>query len=359
MSTKKFFLAIACFAIAGSLLSVHAQDPHFSQSYLSKVYLNPATTGSEQGLSLFVNYRNQWHNIPGGFNTASVALDVQSPRFSSGFGVHALYDQAGGAALRTNMAGLTYAYIVRVNPQFNIHLGVGVSYVHKSLDPTKLVFSDQIDPFEGVGQGGTSATVVNDKVQFVDIDAGALFRFSFRIAKRDIHNSIGFAVHHLTTPIESFQEQDSRIPRRYTAHYGAMIPVSKNYSRKRASFYVSPVARYDVQAGVDVFTVGVFNTFKPVFAGVLYQDNGFTDAEGTRTLIFTGGINTDMGRSTNFTLGYSYDLNLSGVTNISGGVHELALKFNFEQVELFGSGKSGKKPQKCYQFQGKGAVRLF
>ena len=359
MSTKKLFLAIALFAIANGSFKGHAQDPSFSQFYLSKVYLNPATSGSEQGMSLFINYRNQWHNIPGGFNTASIALDVQSPRFSSGFGVNAYYDQAGEAALRTNYAGLTYAYIVRVNKNFNIHLGVGAAYVHKSLDLSKLIFSDQIDPFEGVGQGGTGATVINDKVNFVDIDAGALVRFKLKIGNRDIHNSIGFAIHHLTTPIESFQEQDSRLPRRYTVHFGSMIPISKNYTRQRSAYYISPIIKYEIQAGVDIFTAGFFNTFKPIFVGVLYQDNGFTNAGGTRTMIFTGGLNADLNNSTNFTLGYSYDMNMSGVTNLSGGVHEIAMKFNFTKVKIFGKSKSGKNPQKCYQFKGNGSIRLF
>lgn len=358
MTTVKTRLAIAAFALFLCTLTAHAQDPSFSQSYLSKVYLNPATSGSEQGMSLFLNYRNQWNNVPGGFNTASLALDVQSPRFSSGFGVHAYYDAAGSAALRTNAAGITYAYIVRVNDNFNIHIGLGGTYVHKSIDMSKLVFSDQIDPFDGPVNGGSEGNVVNDKVQFFDMDAGVLFRFRLKIGKREIHNSVGFAIHHLTTPVESFQEQDSRIPRRYTAHFGAMIPVSKNYSKRRSAFYVSPVARYEVQAGVDKFNIGAFSSFKPLFIGVFYQDNGFGDGDGTRALIFTGGINTEMGRSNEFTLGYSYDHNLGGVTNVTGGTHELAMKFNFGKVALFNKSKKGNS-QKCYQFKGKGSIRLF
>jgi type IX secretion system PorP/SprF family membrane protein len=358
MKTKNYFLAIALLAIAASHFKGHCQDPSFSQSYLSKVYLNPATSGSEEGMSLFLNYRNQWNNVPGSFNTASIALDVQSPRFSSGFGVHAYYDAAGSAALRTNAAGLTYAYIVRISENFNLHIGVGATYVHKSLDVTKLVFSDQIDPFQGVGSG-TNATVVNDKVNFLDIDAGILARFKLKIARREIHNSIGFAVHHLTAPVESFQEQDSRVPRRYTVHFGSMIPVTKNLMKNRPTYYISPVAKYEAQAGIDVMTIGFFNTFKPIFVGLLYQDNGFADAGGTRAMIFTGGFNADLGRSTNFTLGYSYDLNLSGVSNVTGGTHELALKFNFEGIELFNNSRKPGKPTKCYQFNGKGAVRLF
>jgi type IX secretion system PorP/SprF family membrane protein len=358
MRSKIQLLAITFFVIAIGLETGYAQDPSFSQSYLAKVYLNPATAGSEQGMSLSMNYRNQWSNIPGGFNTASVALDIQSPRLSSGFGVHAYYDAAGQAALRTNAVGITYAYIVRVNENFNIHFGLGATYVHKSLDMNSLVFSDQIDPFEGV-DGGGGGHIANDKVNFLDINTGVLFRFKLKIANRDIHNSIGVAVHHLTAPVESFQEQDSRVPRRYTVHFGAMIPVTKNYDKNRSAYYISPVAKYDVQAGVDVMTVGFFNTFKPIFVGVLYQDNGFADKGGTRAMIFTGGINAGLGKATDFTIGYSYDLNLSGVSNVTGGTHELALKLNFDSVQLSRSSKTGKNPTKCYQFKGKGSIRLF
>ena len=359
MNRELHFFVIALSMILLCQSNMYCQDPQFSQSYLSKVYLNPATTGSEQGLSVFLNYRNQWNNIPNGFHTASFSLDAQSPRFSSGFGVHAYHDAAGSAGLKTNLAGLTYSYIVRVNKNFNIHLGLGASYVHKSLDLSQLIFSDQLNPFEGLEDGGSEATVIDDKLSFVDIDAGALFRFSIKIKKRDIHNSIGVAVHHLTTPIESFQEQDNRIPRRYTVHWGAMIPVSKNYTKRRSAFYISPVIKYEVQAGVDVFSAGFFNTFKPIFLGVMYQDNGMFEEGGTRTMIFTGGLSSELNKKTNFTLGYSYDLNLTGVTNVSGGVHELAVKFNFEKVQLFSKEKTGKNPQKCYQFKGKGSIRIF
>ena len=335
------------------------QDPQFSQSYLSKIYLNPASTGSEQGTTLFVNYRNQWAGISNSFNTASFSLDAQSPRFSSGFGIHAMYDGGGKASIRTNMAGLTYAYILRIKDNFNIQFGLGASYVHKFIDRSQLVFTSDIDPITGVNQNGSGGLVVNDRASFLDIDAGVLFRFSFEIANRPIDNSIGFAVHHLTTPIESFQETESRLPRRYTIHYGAMIPVTENYKKNRSIYYISPVIKYEMQAGVDIFTGGFFNTFKPLFVGVLYQDNGFTSKGGTRSVIFTGGLSTSILQSTTFTLGYSYDLNLSGVTNVSGGVHELALKFNFAKAELFSKKNKGKNPTKCYKFKGKSSIRLF
>jgi len=359
MSAIAIFVRVSACLIFLYYTSAKAQDPQFSQSYLSRIYLNPASTGSEPGTTLFVNYRSQWTNLPNSFNTVSVAIDAQSPRFSSGFGVHAYYDAAGPASIKTNMAGLTYSYIVRINENFNIHLGLGASYIHKSLNLNNLLFSSDIDPFNGPQDGNNNGVVINERANFVDIDAGALFQFSFKIAKRQVHNSVGFAVHHLTTPIVSFQTEDSRIPRRYTVHFGAMIPVTENIMKKRAVYYISPVVKYEMQAGIDVFTAGFFNTFRPLFVGVLYQDNGFTSADGTRAMIFTGGISSTFNKSTNFTFGYSYDLNLTGVSNVTGGVHELAMKFNFEKAELFSKKSGVKKGTDCYKFKGTGAIRLF
>lgn len=332
------------------------QDPQFSQSYLSKLYLNPAATGSEPGTSVAVSYRNQWKNVSNSFNTASFAIDAQAPRFSSAFGIKAMYDAAGSSGIRTSTVGLTYAYILRINKQFNIHFGIGTSFFHKGIDRGALIFTSDLNPIDGV-VGNGSSLIVNDKVNFLDIDAGVLFQFSFKIGKKVVHNSAGFAVHHLTSPVESFQEQESRLPRRYTFHYGAMFPISENIFKKRSVFYISPIIKYEMQNKVDIFTIGFFNTFKPVFVGAMYQDNGFTSEGGTRTLIFTGGINTAFSKTTEFTLGYSYDLNLSGVTNVSGGVHELAMKFNFAKADL--GRRKGRNRAKCYSFGGKGAVRIF
>jgi hypothetical protein len=58
-------------------------------------------------------------------------------------------------------------------------------------------------------------------------------------------------------------------------------------------------------------------------------------------------------------LGYSYDLNLTGVSNVTGGVHELAMKFNFEKAELFSKKSGPKKGTDCYKFKGSGSIRLF
>ena len=146
MKPNALFRGICAVLLLLLTVTAKAQDPQFSQSYLSRLYLNPATTGSERGTTLFLNYRSQWNNLPNSFNTVSIAVDAQSPRFSSGFGVHAYYDSGGPASIQTSVAGLTYAYIVRINENFNIHFGLGTAYVHKSINTDELNFSSEIDP---------------------------------------------------------------------------------------------------------------------------------------------------------------------------------------------------------------------
>lgn len=56
-----------------------AQDPAFSQFYNAKTYLNPATIGFEQGLSLAGNSRYQWIALDRGFVTHYAAIEKQEP----------------------------------------------------------------------------------------------------------------------------------------------------------------------------------------------------------------------------------------------------------------------------------------
>ncbi len=338
-----------------SVFSVKAQDPSFSQFYVNKVYLNPATTGSESGLSIAAIYRNQWSKIPGAFHTTGFAVDVQMPRFSSGFGVNGYYDNAANGLLRNINLGFSYAYIIKILKNFNIHIGLQATYFRKSLDGSRLVFSDQLDPFLG-NINPTSAVVPNESISVFDLGSGILGRFSIPIGRSEIHNSIGFAVFHLTEPSESFLSLETKLPRRYTVHYGMMIPIKDNIAKKRSSFYISPVFKFDYQENLSIFTIGFLTMVRPLFMGVLYQDNKFNQTD-SKTMIFTGGTDFEID-NINFTFGYSYDLNMTGITNVSGGVHELAFKVRFLDAVRYRN-KSKPKKVKCYEFNGKNAIKLF
>lgn len=350
-----FLLTLFC-----AFITVKAQDPSFSQFYVNKLYLNPATVGSQPGLTFTSIYKNQWRAISGGaFNTIGSSLDMQMPRFSSGVGFTIFRDAVSNAALVTNGFGFSYAYILKLGDNFNMHIGLSANYLRKSIDPSKLIFSDQLDPF--IGQTGSSSAIVpNEKLGVFDMGTGILARFSLNVKDVVVHNSIGFAVNHLTSPEESFLNLETRLPRRYTVHYGSMIPVAHSIAKGRSSFYISPLFKFDYQSKLKVYTVGFLTMFKPFYIGFMYQDNKFENRD-TKTLIFTGGMDGQLNSKINYTFGYSYDLNITGISASAKGVHELSLKLVFLEAVLFKQKKinSKRRNTKCYEFKGKNAINLF
>lgn len=336
-----------------------AQDPTFAQFYQFRTYLNPAATGSEKGLNVAMIYKNQWAYVPGGFNTYGMSVDVQSARASSGFGVTA-YRDVEAKTLQTNYISGSYAYIAQISKNINLHFGVNAAFVNKSIDRSKLIFTDQLDPEVGQVPGGSSSNIVLRKVNYFDLDAGMLLRFRYNIHKHAVHNSFGFAVHHLTRPDESFQNINTKIPMRFTVSYGAMFPVSRGKYKRNVDFYVSPVLKFDYMNKLRVYNAGMFATFKPVYAGAMYQLNQYKN-NNTHGLIIIGGIDWDLGKDDFMTLnvGYSYQLDFTGVTSKSRGQHEITIRMNFNNVAISGPKKKKAKKINCYDFPGKNAVKLF
>ena len=130
--------------MCGCYVYSFAQDPTFAQFYQFRTFLNPAATGSEKGLNVAMIYKNQWNYVPGGFNTYGMSVDVQSARASSGFGVTA-YRDVEAKTLQTNYVSGSYAYIARITKNINLHIGVNAAFVNKSIDRSKLIFTDQLD----------------------------------------------------------------------------------------------------------------------------------------------------------------------------------------------------------------------
>lgn len=365
---KKLLLTITLFI---STISLFAQDAAFSQFYANKLYLNPAFAGSQQGLTLSTSYRSQWNYVPGGFNTYSVTADIQEPYINSTLGFIAVKDIEGEGLLTTTSAGFVYGYILNVSKNAAIHIGIKTSFVQKTVDWSKFTFTDQLDPVLGIVRPSTALPILETK-NYADFDGGIVARFMANINDVETHNSIGFAVHHLTQPDESLQEIEQLLPRRYTFHAGTMFPiVSFNYSKKRI-VYISPNFKFDYQNNIKIVTYGLYAVSNPLYFGILYQNkNGLIDAQNTNSLIFTGGIEGRLNKDMRFTMGYSYDMNATGLGTSVQGVHEVTFMVNFETASIFGlprknslrkkgaNRRSGRRSQECYRFKGKNAISIF
>ena len=75
--------------------NLFAQDPAFTQNYANPLYLNPAFAGTSNNQRIGMNFRDQWPNIPGTFNTYNISYDRNIIDSSVGIGVLANQDRAG------------------------------------------------------------------------------------------------------------------------------------------------------------------------------------------------------------------------------------------------------------------------
>jgi len=282
-----------------------SQDPQFTQFYANPLYLNPALAGAARCPRVVLNYRNQWPAISGNFITYAASYDQHFDKLSGGLGLQAYNDRSGeGTINSTNISGM-YSYNLNLDRKFAIKAGFQGTYFQKSIDWSKLTFGDMIDPRYGF-INETQETPASNTVRNVDFSAGLLgyskiFYF-------------GLAVHHLTQPNESFfSNNQSRLPRKYTLHGGAVIPLDKRYPDEAS---ISPNILYQQQGDFKQTNIGMYVTRGPIVGGVWYR---FEDS-----FILLVGIQTDQ-----FRFGYSYDLTTSKLSNATGGSHEISVTMQF------------------------------
>src|SRR6476659_10443751 len=96
-----------CFSLICCVFSLKAQDPNFSQFFVSPLTLNPALTGKFDGVFRVAgNYRNQWPTINNAFTTYTISVDgsILKNRIAEndqlGVGVMAFSDKSGNGVLQ-------------------------------------------------------------------------------------------------------------------------------------------------------------------------------------------------------------------------------------------------------------------
>ncbi len=305
---KVYFLSIILFTFILFNKKIYSQDAEFTQFYSNPIYLNPALTGTHMCPRVSMNYRNQWPGISGTFVTSAFSYDQNVSSLHGGLGLMFVNDQASNSLVNTRISGI-YSYQMKVSRKFSIRTGFEATYWQKSLDWNQLTFGDMIDPIRGfvyqtqdIPRGGT--------VGGLDLSAG-IVGFSEQFY-------IGFAAHHLTEPDESMLSNNSSpLPRKYTGHIGAMIPLAGKASKyETEEAFISPNILYRRQGSFQQINMGIYLSKGPLVGGVWYRNQ---DA-------FILLVGMQMGQ---VKFGYSYDVTVSKLSMATSGSHELSLQLNF------------------------------
>jgi len=324
---RKFYIALLTCTL---LKTASAQDPNFSQFFVSPLTLNPALTGKFNGdFRIAGNYRDQWPAISKAFVTSTVSFDapILRSRISEldtwGVGVMSMTDKTANGILSTNLLSVSTSYHKGIDEDGLNSIGVGFqgTYNTKRLDGTKLNFEDELDQFGG--WTNPSGETINDRqinLSYFDLSVGALFNGS-----TDGYNNyyLGVAGYHINKPKESFTgDAFYTLNPRLTVHAGGSLPLANN---TRTLYFSSLFSR---QAGATNIVAGGAvginmnqDEENPTnfYAGLWTRFNNVNDALIPYVGLEFGG----------FRLGASYDVNISSLKAASqsrGGI-EISLIF--------------------------------
>ncbi|OFY95998.1 MAG: hypothetical protein A3K10_09965 [Bacteroidetes bacterium RIFCSPLOWO2_12_FULL_31_6] len=145
----------------------------------------------------------------------------------------------------------------------------------------------------------------DEPANYVDFSAGIL-GFSEKYF-------FGFAVNHLAEPDESVIEGTSPLPRKFTFHAGAVLPVES----KGEVASLSPNVLVQLQQDFLQINFGMYFSKGPIIGGLWYRNSDSFIA----LLGFQAGI---------LKFGYSYDITVSKLTNQTAGSHEFSTGLQFD-----------------------------
>ena len=318
---RSIFL-IACMLFLYPTVSLKAQAPQFSQFYAAPLYLAPSFTGATDGSRVALNYRNQWPDLPGVFETYSVSLDHYFHDYNSGVGVLLFRDQAGSANLATTNAGILYSYNFNINRDWILRPGLHFLYSQRTIDYNKLVFGDQLSLDE---EGITSTTQSN-----LTLDKREYFDASTSLVAYKQDTWVGFTFDHLMMPNQSMTNQESHIPLKFSLYGGYRFKLGRplaGITEESISF----TFLYKNQGPFNQFDLGAYWTKNPVSIGLLYRgipifNNPIHGTFNNDAMILMAALRTD-----NLRFGYSYDFTISNLLGSTGGAHEVSIIYEFNQ----------------------------
>lgn len=299
-----------------------AQDPEFSQYYAAPLYLNPAFAGTSVDHRFIANYRNQWPNISQAFETYAFSYDYNLDQYNSGLGFMIMADKAGSANLKSTQFNFQYAYKVKLSDRFILSSGLNFGVGSRSIDFNKLVFYQQLDFAQ-------TSDNLPPPPSNLNVDGQTYFDFGTGLLMYSRKVWLGFSMSHLNRPNRSLFDEEAEIPIKTSVHGGVRIPLYNGVFKRERTASIAPSFVYKQQGNFDQLDLGTYFFYEPVVVGLWYR--GIPVQQNAKDNVSQDAVVVVLGfQLQNVELSYSYDVTVSELGPISGGAHEVGLKFKIE-----------------------------
>ena len=201
---------ILAFILAGA--TVRAQDIHFSQFYEAPLLRNPALAGVFTGdYRVQTIFRDQWNSINNAYRTGSLSGEYKwAVGKGNDFlttGMEILYDEAGTAALNTTelMPALNYHKSLSNDKPMYLALGFMGGLVSKTLDLSKVTTNSQYNGTAYDPALPNGETILSPNVHYLDGALGISFNTAFGADNKNTMY-VGASYYHLNRPKNSFYQ---------------------------------------------------------------------------------------------------------------------------------------------------------
>ena len=304
------------------------QDRHYSMFYASPIAINPGSTGFFPGdIQVFTGFKNQWKSISSNpYNTISASVDAKLMKGKSnnsflGLGVNFYNDKSGDSQLTTNVANISINYAIEIAENHQLALGIQPSFFQRFASMESLTWDQQWTGSTFDNNLESGETLVTDKSFQFDINSGLYY-----FGKLNNQNSINFGVSvaHLFTPQNTLLNGNENLYRKHTIHGGG------EFSKIGSKLAFSPNFIYFIQGPNQSLSIGndFIYSLKESSKYTGYYDKS-TISLGSYVRIGDAFYTTLFLNFAEFSLGISYDLNMSGLsvaTNGRGGM-EMLLRY--------------------------------
>jgi type IX secretion system PorP/SprF family membrane protein len=348
---RKYFLAGV---LAVLVVRIFGQDPNYSQFLNNPVYYNPAYTGLYTGIRARLTFRDQWPALPYDFKAYHFEGELGDRNLPGAGGVGLFFntDNEGIGFIKNLNLGLSLAVRIPFSALSVGQVGIKVSWLQKSVNWDDFTFSDALsERYGAIYQTGFIQPDQN-VVNMPDFGVGGVVQFGNETGSYT--GTAGFAIDHLFEPDQSFlKTAKAPLPRKWVGHADMVFLVGSSSGMNRVSYdalRINPGVIYQNQGGLNSVQAGLNLSKYGVLVGLWYK--GAFGNYNNSICTFMAGYGADVGNNLGIKFTYSYDLQMTGALQGTGGAHEVSLILDFNSESIFGGVSSGSRRQRGGHYEG-------
>jgi len=297
MNMKKLFIILMVNLL--SLLVAAQSDIRLNNYWVNPQYINPASVYDKYQAVFSMAARKQWFGFPGAPSTLFATGTTYLEKLHTQLGLIVVQDQIGYTS--TTNIGMTYAYAISFQREWQLHMGLGFNYQNLNYDISKMTLTDAVDPivFDRLNRTSNFNADIGVEVTNKSFKLGAASQNLFS----------------LFTSVNNQQPNTNFLYGRYREFSSDMINLGfgicgiQYANIFQAEFNLTSYFKMPDRSGLnnnpDKFDLGVFYRSQSE-AGVIF---GFDISEAIH-------------------LSYSYDYHFGGIRQSSYGTSELMITYN-------------------------------